>query len=432
MAKEKGVTFEKLALRPVPAAERQHWISVTLIQAGFMISATSLWTGSLMVAGMSLTETVIAAIIGYVIVVAVCWAQGVMGSDIGVPSIVAATQSFGDRGSQYLVSTVSALCCIGWFGINANICGAAFSGLMSSSFGIDVPVKVSIIIWGIIMFSTAVIGFNGLKILNYIAVPLMLAVTVVGLYIVVSGEGMSKLSSFVPYDSEMNMTVGIDMVIGGFIVGAVLSADYTRYQRTRKDVLKSSFFGILPLGVILLWAGAVFAVAAGTEDLTSIFIGLGIPGLGLLSLILSTWPANSGNVYSAGLDTMKVFRCRDEKRALVTVICGLIGTIVGSFEIIFYFETFLTYLGIIIAPIAGVMMADYYIIGRGKPENWAPTVGVNWAGILALAIGIIVSLFIPYGIESVNGIIISAAAFLVLKKVMPKPASTTLEALDAD
>ena len=53
MAKNKGATFEKLALRPVPAGERQHWISVTLIQAGFMISATSLWTGSLMVAGMS-------------------------------------------------------------------------------------------------------------------------------------------------------------------------------------------------------------------------------------------------------------------------------------------------------------------------------------------------------------------------------------------
>ncbi len=110
MEKSRGVSFEKLALRPVPIGERQHWISVTLIQAGFMISATSLWTGSLMVAGMSLTETVIAAIIGYAIVVAVCWAQGVMGSDLGVPSIIVATQSFGDRGSQFLISTVSALC----------------------------------------------------------------------------------------------------------------------------------------------------------------------------------------------------------------------------------------------------------------------------------------------------------------------------------
>lgn len=432
MTKGKGITFEKLALRPVPAGERQHWISVTLIQAGFMISATSLWTGSLMVAGMSLTQTVIAAVIGYAIVVAICWAQGVMGSDIGVPSIVAATQSFGDRGSQFLVSTASALCCIGWFGINANICGSAFTGLMSSSFGVEIPVKVSIIIWGIIMFSTAVIGFNGLKILNYIAVPLMMAVTAVGLYIVASGEGTEAIKNFVPYDPEMTMTVGVDMVIGGFIVGAVLAADYTRYQKTRMDVFKSSFFGIMPLGVILLWAGAVFAIAAGTEDLTSIFIGLGIPVLGLLSLILSTWPANSGNVYSAGLDAVKVFRCKDDKRVLLTVICGLIGTVVGSFEIIFYFETFLIYLGVVIAPIAGVMMTDYYIIGKGKAENWAPVVGVNWRGMIALAAGIIVSVFIPFGIVSINGVIISAVVLLILDKIMPKPVTTSLEALDAE
>lgn len=432
MAKNKGATFEKLALKPVPASERQHWISVTLIQAGFMISATSLWTGSLMVAGLSLTQTVIAGIIGYAIVVAICFAQGIMGSDIGVPSIVVATQSFGDRGSQFLISTASALCCIGWFGINANICGAAFSGLLSSSFGIDIPVKASIILWGIIMFSTAAIGFNGLKILNIIAVPLMMAVTVVGLYIVMSGDGMSKIADFVPTDPSMTMGVGINMVIGGFIVGGVLSADYTRYQKTRADVFKSSFLGILPLGVILLWAGAVFAVVAGTEDLTQIFIGLGIPVLGLLSLILSTWPANSANVYSAGLDTLKIFRCKDDKRALVTVLCGVLGTVVGSFEIIYYFETFLTYLGIVIAPIAGVMMVDYFIIGKGKPENFAPTVGINWGGVIALVVGIVASLFIPVGIESVNGIIVSAVALLILRKIMPKPITTSFEELEAE
>ncbi|MDR1068811.1 MAG: cytosine permease [Clostridiales Family XIII bacterium] len=430
MAKEKGIVFEKLALRPVPRDQRQGWISVALIQAGFMISATSLWAGSLMIAGMSLVETAIAAVIGYVIVVAICFAQGIMGSDIGVPSIVVATQSFGDRGSQFLVSTISAVCCIGWFGINANICGAAFSGLMSSSFDVEIPVKVSIIIWGVIMFSTAVIGFNGLKILNYIAVPAMVAVTVVGLYIVASGDGIDAIRSFIPYDPDMTMGVGIDMVIGGFIVGAVLPADYTRYQKTRRDVFKSSFFGILPLGVILLLAGAVFAIAAGTEDLTNIFIGLGIPLFGLLSLILSTWPANAANIYSAGLATMKVFWLKDNKRIPVTLLCGILGTAVGSFEIIFYFETFLTYLGIIIAPIAGVMMVDYFIIGKGKPENWAPTVGVNWRGIIALAAGIVVSIFVPVGIESVNGVIVSAVVLLVLDKVMPKPATTSLEALD--
>ena len=56
MSEKKGTTIERLALSPVPKDERQHWISVTLIQAGFMISATSLWTGSIMIDGLSLID----------------------------------------------------------------------------------------------------------------------------------------------------------------------------------------------------------------------------------------------------------------------------------------------------------------------------------------------------------------------------------------
>lgn len=427
MAEKKNTTVEKIGLSPVPASERQHWISVTLIQAGFMISATSLWTGSLMIDGLNLTQIVIAGLIGYLIVVGICWLQGIMGSDLGVPSIVVATQSFGDRGSQFLVSTADVISCIGWFAINSNICGAAFSELMSESFGLDIPVRVSIILWGIVMFATAAIGFNGLKYLNMLAVPLMCAVTVVGLFIVLSGDGMETLKAFVPATDNVTMIAGIDMVIGGFIVGAVLSADYTRYQKTRADVFKSSFIGILPIGVILLWAGAAFAIVAGSEDLTVIFIGLGIPVLGLLSLILSTWPANSANAYSAGLGFLKVFRMSDKHRLKITLICGLIGTIFGSFEIIFYFETFLTYLGIIIAPFAGVMMVDYFIVGKGDPAKWAPTKGINWSGMIALAVGVVAGIVIPWGIVSVNGVIVSAIVTLILRKVMPQPETTTLE-----
>ena len=415
MTEKRNTTVEKIALAPVPTNERQHWISVTLIQAGFMISATSLWTGSIMIDGLNLTQIVIAGLIGYLIVVGICWLQGIMGSDLGVPSIIVATQSFGDRGSQFIVSTAD-----------------AFSGLMSECFGVDIPVRLSIIIWGIVMFTTAAIGFNGLKYLNMLAVPLMCAVTVVGLFITLSGDGIQVLKDFVPTTNNVTMIAGIDMVIGGFIVGAVLSADYTRYQKTRADVFKSSFAGILPIGVILLWAGAAFAIVAGSEDLTVIFIGLGIPVLGLLSLILSTWPANSANAYSAGLGFLKVFRLSDKYRIRITLICGLVGTIVGSFEIIFYFEQFLTYLGVVIAPFAGVMIIDYFVIGKGNPAKWAPTKGINWAGMIALAIGVVAGLVIPWGIVSFNGVIVSAMATLILRKVMPAAKTTTLEDISID
>jgi len=427
MSERKGLSIEKFALQPIPQEKRQHWMSVTLIQAGFMISATSLWTGSLMVAGMPLSQVVIAGCIGYAIVVAICAMQGIMGSDLGVPSIVAATSAFGDRGSQFLISTVCCVCTVGWFAINANICGAAFSGLIESSLGFNIPVPVSVIIWGVIMVLTAVVGFNGLKYINVIAVPAMIVVSIVGLYMVVSGDGMSIIKAYLPMGEPMSMLTGIDMVIGGFIVGAVLSADYTRYQRTRADVIKSSFLGIFPIGVVLLIIGAIFAIVAGTEDLTEIFIGLGIPVLGLLSLILSTWPANAANAYSAGLDAMKVLNAKDSKRPIVTLICGLVGTVIGSFEVIYYFEEFLIILCIIIAPFAGVMIADYWIVGKANPKNWAPVKNINWAGMISLVLGVVVSFVFPWGLAGINGVVVSLLAYLVLYKVMPKPVKLALD-----
>ena len=420
MSKEKKTIVEKLALTPVPRDQRQHWTSVTLIQAGMMVSVTSLWTGSLMVTGLTLVQSIIAGCIGYAIVVGLCCIQGFQGADLGVPSIQATTATFGDKGSQFLLTTIFILSMIGWFGINANICGEAFSGLMSESFGVDIPVQLSIIIWGIIMFSTSVIGFNGLKYLNIIAVPLMIVACVVGIYLGISQNGLNALSSFVP-EGGMSFIGGINIVIGGYIVGAVTVADFTRYQRTRADVVKSSALGIFPAGVALLWAGAVLAIVAGTEDLTIIFISIGMPVFGLITLILSTWPANASNAYSAGIDTVKMLNLKDSKRPLLTAICGLVGTIVGSFQIIFYFETILTWFGIIMAPIIGVMVAEYWIIGKGKPENWHPTQGFNWIGIIALIIGVVVSILIPTGIPSINGTIISLLAYLILRKVMPEP-----------
>ncbi len=418
MAEKKRGGIELIALNKVPESERQHWASVGLVQAGYMISATSLWTGSLLISGMSLMNALIAGAIGYGIIVIICTLQGVMGRDLGVPSIVAAGSTFGERGSQLFVSLIMAVSTIGWFAINANICGAAFSGLLESSFNISIPIPVSIVFWGIIMTSTAVLGFNSLKKLNIVAVPVMIAAVVVAMYMVLtSGEKVDFWSYMPADDMTISMWVGVDIVLGGFILGAIAAADFTRYQRTRVDVLKSSFIGIFPLGVVLLLAGALLSIVVGSEDLTVIFVTIGLPVLGLMSLILSTWPANSANAYASALDIMNVVKLDDKYRPWVAAGCGIFGTIIGSFEVIFYFETFLIYLSIVLTPIAGIMIADYWVIGKGKAENWKVKKGFNWMGIVSLVIGVVSSLFITVGLASFNGAVISFVVYLIIKKL---------------
>ncbi len=418
--------MEQRALTSVPADERQHWLSVAAIQAGYMVSVTSLWTGALIVTSLSLNETVVAGTIGYLIVVGLSVLMGMQGSDLGVPTIAASTSAFGEKGARWLISTLLIASLVGRFAINANLVGAAFSGLLGESFGVEVPVLVSTVGWGLVMLATAVIGFGGLKVLNVVGVPIMVVVCAIGVWIGVSRHGLSALQQAEP-DGQMSMVAVIGVVVGGYAVGALTAADVTRYQRTRRDVVKSVTLGILPAGVALLCAGAVLSVVAGTEDLAKIFVSVGMPLLGVLGVVLSTWAANAGDAYSAGLDVVKLGGLGEHRRALATALCGGVGVVLACLGIVDHFASVMVYLGIAITPLCGVMIADYWWVRRGEARAWRPVEGWNLAGIVAAVAGAGVAVAVqraadtgsaPWAaawlIPSVAGVVVAAVAYPVL------------------
>lgn len=410
MTEKRRSFVEQRALTAVPAGERQHWLAVAAIQAGYMVSVTSLWTGALIVTSMTLTDTIVAGTIGYLIVVGLSVLMGMQGSDLGVPTIEASTSAFGEKGAQWLISALLIASLIGWFAINAGLVGAAFSGLLSESFGVDVPVIVSTIGWGLIMLATAVVGFGGLKILNAIGVPIMIVVCAIGVWVGIRDQGLAALQEVQP-DGKMTMVAAIGVVVGGYAVGALTAADVTRYQRTRVDVAKAVTLGILPAGVALLWAGAVLSVVAGSEDLAAIFVGAGMPLLGIVGVILSTWAANAGNAYSAGIDVVKLGGLRDERRAVATAVCGGVGIVLACLGIVSHFESVMVYLGIAITPLCGVLIADYWWVRRARPEQWRPVPGWSVPGLVAAGVGAAVALLVER--VSATGLAPWAAAWLI-------------------
>lgn len=75
-----------------------------------------------------------------------------------------------------------------------------------------------------------------------------------------------------------------------------------------------------------------------------------------------------------------------------------------------------TFLG---APIAGVMIADYWIVGRGKPASWHPNDGWNRTGIAATLISLVIALMIPFGVFNFNGVIVGFIVYLILEHFWP-------------
>lgn len=413
--KKKG-TIETTTLNPVPIEERKGWFTVALIQAGVMICVPTLMLGGLLVDGLSMQNAIIAGTMGFVIAVLIMVFMAVQGSDLGVPTVVCASSTFGKSGSRSLLSILFIVSLIGWFAVQSQVCGAAFSNLMSTAFGIGIPIWLSTTIWGVVMLITAVYGINALSILNYISVPALILISGYGAYIALKTKGVSILFNHVP-PHPMTMIQGISLTVGFLVVGSVIAADYTRYQKTRIDSIKSSVLGIMPAGLAMVILGAIMSLVSGTYDITLVLSKLGVPILGAIVLILATWTTNTTNAYSAGIDIVMLFNLNDSKRAFVTMISGLLGTILGAIGIINYFEAFLNWSGYLFTPIAGVIIADYFIRFKGDPEKWHENKGFDIIAIVSWAVGSLISIIFTRGLPIVYGFLVSGLLYIGLKRI---------------
>ena len=158
--------------------QRQNWYSIALVWIGAMICVSSLMVGGMLGNGMTIGKCVLTILVGYGIVCIYMCFMGVQGCDTGLPTAVMAGGALGEKGGKYVISTILAISCIGWFGIQSSVCGESFSSMMSVILGVDIPVVVSSVVWGFIMVASASFGFKGLKWLNYIAVPLLIVVLI--------------------------------------------------------------------------------------------------------------------------------------------------------------------------------------------------------------------------------------------------------------
>ena len=97
-------------------------------------------------------------------------------------------------------------------------------------------------------------------------------------------------------------------------------------------------------------------------------------------------------------------------RKIGTALAGLIGMSFAFFGIVARLTGFLNLLGIVFAPIFGVVFVEYYF-----KKNKLKTGKFNLAGLSSWLIGAVVvyltTNFLPFGVASINGVIISALLY---------------------
>jgi cytosine permease len=415
-----GAKAETAALSRIPDEQRQNWTSIAFIWIGTMICIPMLMVGGIFSATLTLVNTIWAAVIGFAVCSLVMVFGGMMATDLGLPSSMCATKAYGDKGASFVTSLIVFIAQLGWFGIQTATCATAF-GLLTEFLGFTTPFWLSCVIWGVIMLVTAVYGFSWMKWLNYIAVPALFLMCLYGIIDASTNYGWANLFAFVPAaENTMSMTAAISTVIGLFAVGTVINADYTRYAKSRAQTVAATFVGVLPAAVIMIFTGAVMALSSGQYDISLVFANMGIPVLGMLVLVLATWTTNTANAYTAGLAAMKVFSLKDNRRPLVTMICGAVGIVIAIAGLANVLTNFVTIMGSLVPPVAGVFIADYWVVCKGKPQNWQPVRGINWCGITAWLCGCAVAVFASFFSPALDGIIVSFVAYIILHYALGK------------
>lgn len=421
MEDNKAAKKQDKGISQILPEEKRAWPGIAFIWVGTMICIPMLMVGGIFASALTVPSILLVTVVGFAVCCLLMTLGGIVGSDLGLNSTMTSTRAFGMTGANFTMALVIFIAEAGWFAVQTATCALAFNVLMEI-FGVTLPFWLSCVIWGAVMCITAVYGVRWMTILNYIAVPLLLILCIYGAYHSINVAGWGTISNTVTTNA-MALPAAISTVIGLFALGATCNSDYTRYCRSRADVIKATVLGVLPAATIMIMVGAIMALGTGSYDVTNMFAGLGLPLLSMLVLVLATWTTNTGNAYMSGLAACKMFSIKDKHRPVVTVIVGVIGIIMAIMGLADFLNTYISIIGAVVPPIMGIIIADYWVICKGNKNLWNPKKGINWVGIMAWVLGGGFALIETLGILTVfssalDGVIIAFVAYIILYKLL--------------
>lgn len=397
---------------------------------GFLI--TGLLTGGSMAAGVPFWPDLIqAAFWGNLINFGVGALLGYMGYKTACNSGLLYRFAYGRIG-VYLPVIFLAILTTGWQGIVVGAFGYAWvQGIVVGLFGQTQFAGAagfdSIWFYIFALFAGAlytVTTFYGVKGIQRISVPAVVILVIAGVYAAyisigqVGGWDAFLLKSATDAaKAPISMMTAINIVIGSWIVGAVVMPEYTRFAKSAWVAIAIPFVVLIISQYFLQVVGAMGATTSGSADFTDYMSiakqGLIVGGLGLIGMSLALWTTGDANLYLPVVQTASTFHLRT--KAMV-VFFGVIGTIFG----LGIYQNFFDWINLIanlVPPLVGPLIIDYYVVHRtkyntddlGRLHVWNP------AAVIAYIVGAVSTFYTPAAmVPALFGLIVSMIAYAVV------------------
>jgi cytosine permease len=417
---------DDFALHRVPDKDRHHWFVVALQRFGQVSALSQFLLGATLGFGMDFWPAFWAFTLGAVILEIVSIFTGIAGQREGLnTSMLVRWTGFGRYGST-LLGLIITISLMGWFGVQ----NAVFASGLDSLLPHVLPIWAWEILCGAVVTVIVMWGFLSMSWTAFITVPAFLALCIFSIGVELSRHPFDQLVASGHAGPALSIPAGATLVAGGFIVGAVITPDMSRFNRNPIDVVKQTVVGFTVGEYTIGMIGVLLAHAAKTADVIGIVTTTsGV--IGVLVLVAATLKINDWNLYSGSLGLANFIDTlvgRRVHRGLLTLVVGALGTALSAAGILQHFIGFLTLLGVAFPPVASIMVVDYYLLrthrkalnesaaNGGRVPSIAP--GWNVVGLVSWLVGSVAGWYIQWGLGSVNSLVIAAVVYFVGSKLV--------------
>jgi NCS1 family nucleobase:cation symporter-1 len=407
-------------LAPIPPDKRSWgiynyaslWVAMSVCIPTYMLAS------GLIAGGMSWWQAIATILLGNLIVLIPMLLNAHAGAKYGIPFPVFVRASFGVRGAN-IPAVLRALVACGWFGIQTWIGGQAIYTMAkilfpSAAAATGASWLCFFAFWGLNMF---VIwrGIETIKFLEGIGAPFMLGIGLLLLWWITGKAGglgpvLSAPSKFHSTAEFIRFFIpSLTGMVGFWATVALNIPDFTRYAKSQKAQALGQALGLPAamtlysfIGVAVTSASAVLfgepiwdpvALLARFNEPVVAFIAL-------IALLIATLNTNvAANVVSPSNDFSNL-NPRLISFRTGGLITGVIGICMMPWKLLSDFSAYIFgwlvgYSGLL-GPIAGVMIADYFVVRRSRLSTddlyrrngaYEYEGGINKRAVAALVVG---------------------------------------------
>lgn len=406
----------------VPESERKSYVSLTIIWTGFIFAIVSLMAGGSVALGLTFKQIIAVCLIGNVFLCLIAVAVSVIACRTGCTFALLTRYSFGSSGSR-IASLFVPIVNVGWYTIQS----ASYGHFVASIFHFgDVGEAICMVISAALMGIFAFYGVKAIAILGYIAIPAIIFLSIATTVRAMGALGtIEALLNYVP-SAPISIAAGVTTVIGAWILStATCLSDIMRYAKSTKSAIAAALTGLLGGNILMLVCGAIATIAMNDYDLTNILLGLGLIVPSLILMTTNIFTTNAANLYSTGLNLANAFKMGRTKIMIILIAISSLCTLTRPYQVDFFYN-FLNVLGNVVPPLAGIIIADYFLVHKGHYIPLEKAKFAKWNAIpwISWAVSVAIVFLVPWGLASVNGIVLGALFHTTLMLITKKKVST--------